>query len=181
VDVASTLEQEATMQTSQTAISELMSLPVVTVGPNARAQEVLALANAKGVHHFPIVEHDKLLGIVCTCDLQELSPSASVLQVAWRHVVTLDPQGSITEAAHLMALHGVGSIVVANERGVCGIVTREDLVRREPQLDQLFADAHCAACGARKHLRPGPDGQCICQSCQARAKEGASLELGDGD
>jgi len=170
------------MQPTETAISELMSLPVLTVGPDARAEEVLTLAAAKGVHHFPIVEHGKLVGIVCTCDLQELSPDARVLQVAWRHVVTLEPKGSVTDAARLMALHGVGSIVVENaDGGVCGIVTREDLVRRDPQVDQLFAGVHCAACGARKHLRPGPDGQCLCQSCQTRAKDGASLELGGGD
>jgi predicted transcriptional regulator len=168
------------MQTDRIAVSELMSLPVVTVSPDARAQEVLALAEAKGVHHFPIVDSGKLVGIVCTCDLQELSPEAKVMQVAWRHVVTLPEDGSLGDAARLMAIQGVGSIVVVANQGVCGIVTRDDLFRADPELNQLLWEARCAACGGRHHLRPAPDGQCICQDCQTRGEDGAWLELGGG-
>jgi predicted transcriptional regulator len=168
------------MSNTQTPVSELMSLPVVTIGPDARVREVLALADSKGIHHFPIVGDDKLVGLVCTCDLQEFGPDANVLQAAWRHVITLPPHGSISDAARLMALQGVGSIVVHDHDGIHGIVTREDLVRAEPELEQVLREARCAACGARRHLRPGPDGQCICHDCQTRAKEGAWLELGTG-
>src|SRR3954463_629356 len=124
--------QEATVQPIQ-SVSELMSLPVVTIGPEARTQEVLALAEAKGIHHFPILERDRLVGIICTCDLQEIAPEAKVLPLAWRHVVTLRPDGSTTDAARLMAMQGVGSIVVADDDGVCGIVTREDLLAADPE------------------------------------------------
>ena len=169
------------MQPSQASVSEHMSLPVVTIAPDARAADVLALAQTKGVHHFPIVEEGKLVGIVCTCDLQELGADAKVLQVAWRHVITLRPGDSVSDAARLMALHGVGSIVVSDEGGVCGIVTRAELIRADPELDRLLLEARCVACGARSHLRPGPQGQCLCQSCQARAKAGAELDVGGGD
>jgi acetoin utilization protein AcuB len=165
----------------QTSISEHMSRPVVTIGSDARAGEVLALAHTKGVHHFPIVEKDKLLGIVCTCDLQELGADAKVLQVAWRHVITLRPGDPVSAAARLMALHGVGSIVVADEGGVCGIVTRSEVIRADPELDHLLLEARCVACGARSHLRPAPHGQCLCQSCHARAQDGGELDVGGGD
>lgn len=158
------------MRTDQTAVSGLMSQPVVVVGPDARAHEVLALADAEGVHHFPIIEHGKLVGIVCTCDLRELDREAKVKQVAWRHVIALPPEGSLSDAARLMMMQGVGSIVVSDGGGIRGIVTREDLVRADPELDQLLWEARCAACGTRSHLRPGPDGQCICKDCQITAK-----------
>jgi predicted transcriptional regulator len=170
---------EATMQTNQT-VSGSMSMPVLTVGPDAQVQQVLALADSNGVHHFPIVADGKLVGIVCTCDLQELSAEAKVMQVAWRFVVTVPLDSMLIDAARLMALHGVGSVVVMNEGRVGGIVTREDCVRAAPELGQLLSDARCAACGTRFHLRPGPDGHCICQDCQARARDGAWLELGGG-
>lgn len=153
-------------------VSELMKAPVVTIEPEARAEAVLALARAYGVHHFPIVAHDKLVGMVCTCDLQELTPDAHVMQVAWRHVVTLPPDGSLGDAARLMALQGVGSVVVLDANGVCGIVTREDLALANAQLDHLLLEARCATCGARRHLRPASDGQCICQNCQASTTSG---------
>jgi len=90
------------MQTHHASVSELMHMPVLTIGPSARAHDVLALAQAQGVHHFPIVQHQKLLGLVCTCDLEELAPDAGVLQVAWRHVITLPHDGSSSDAARLM-------------------------------------------------------------------------------
>jgi acetoin utilization protein AcuB len=170
---------EAKMQTNQT-VSGSMSLPVVTIGPDAQVQEVLALADAKGFHHFPIVAAGKLVGIVCTCDLQELSPEARVLQAAWRFVVTVPHDSVLSDAARLMALHGVGSIVVMDDGQVGGIITRADVVRAAPELEQLLSLARCAACGTRCHLRPGPDGHCICQDCQARARDNGWLELGGG-
>ena len=169
------------MQPIQSPVSELMSSPVVTIGPDAVAREVLELAYNESVHHFPIIEQGRLVGIVCTCDLQELAPDAKVLQVAWRHVITLRPEGSVSDAARLMAMQGVGSIVVSDEGGVRGVVTREDLIRADPELDRLLQEARCSACGGRRHLRPGPEGQCLCQSCQARAKDGAGLDIGGGD
>jgi CBS-domain-containing membrane protein len=62
-------ELEAKMQTNQ-PVSGSMSLPVLTVGPDAQVQEVLALTGEKGLHHFPIVAAGKLVGMICTCDLQ---------------------------------------------------------------------------------------------------------------
>jgi predicted transcriptional regulator len=166
------------MQTIQTSVSELMTAPVVTIGPDALAGEVLALAHAEGIHHFPIVREGRLIGIVCTCDLQDLRPDARVQQMAWRHVVTLPPECDVVDAARLMTSHGVGSIVISDADRICGIVTREDLVRADPNLEQLLAEARCAACGARKHLRPWLDGQCLCQGCHGRAKDGADLDVG---
>lgn len=167
------------MQTNQ-MVSGSMSLPVVTVGPDAQVQDVLALADRKGVHHFPIVADGKLVGIVCTCDLQELSPEARVMQAAWRFVVTVPLDSALSDTARLMALHGVGSVVVMDGGHVGGIVTREDCIRAAPELAQLLWAARCVACGARCHLRPGPDGHCICQDCQVRARDGEWLELGGG-
>lgn len=167
------------MHTNQ-SVSGAMSAPVLTVGSDARVWQVLALADSNGVHHFPIVADGKLTGIVCTCDLQELSPEASVLQAAWRFVVTVPVDGLLIDAARLMALHGVGSVVVMSEGRVGGIVTREDCVRAAPELEQLLWDARCVACGSRFHLRPGPEGNCLCQDCRVRARDDGWLELGDG-
>jgi len=168
------------MQTQPTTVFQAMSLPVVTIGPGARAHDVLELASSNGVHHFPIVEQGKLAGIVCTCDLQELGSEAKVMQVAWRHVVTLPPAAPLSAAARLMTMQGVGSVVVVDEGEVQGILTREDLIRADPELDQLLWEARCAACGSRSHLRPGPTGECICQECRSRASDGNWLEVGGG-
>jgi CBS-domain-containing membrane protein len=162
------------MQTNQ-AVSGSMSRPVLTVGPDARVKEVLALAGSSGVHHFPIVTEGKLVGIVCTCDLQQLTPDAKIMQAAWRFVVTVPLDSMLSDAARLMVIHGVGSVVVMSDGHVGGIVTREDCIRAAPELEQLLWGARCVVCGTRCHLRPGPDGQCVCQSCRTTARDGAWL------
>ena len=166
------------MQTHSPTVAESMSLPVVTIDPEARARDVLELAEAKGVHHFPIVERGKLTGIVCTCDVRELGSEARVMQVAWRHVVTLPPAAPLGDAARLMAMQGVGSIVVVDEGKIQGILTRADLIRTAPELEPLLRGARCSACGSRRHLRPQDDGQCICQDCRSRAQDGEWLDTG---
>jgi CBS-domain-containing membrane protein len=153
-------------------ISTMMSAPVVTIGPDARAGEVLALADARGVHHFPILEGGRLVGVVCTCDLHDLQPESPAFQVGWRHVITLPPEASVDDAARLMLMHSVGSIVVTDESGPCGVVTRDDLIRAYPGLDAQLFRARCSSCGAHTHLRPGSDGEAICRSCLDRADEG---------
>jgi predicted transcriptional regulator len=162
------------MQTNPTHVSELMSAPIVTIAPDAIAADVLALADANSFHHFPIVEGGRLVGIVCTCDLADVRPDAAASQVGWRHVVTLPREASVDDAARLMLMHGVGSVVVTDESGPCGIVTREDLIRAYPGLDNPVFQARCSACGAHTHLRPGSDGQGVCQSCLTRIAEGVS-------
>lgn len=166
------------MQTQPTTVFESMSSAVVTIGPDANVADVLELAKTNGVHHFPIVDQGRLVGIVCTCDLQGLVADAKVMQVAWRYVVALPPTAPLADAARLMMMQGVGSIVVLEQGKVQGILTREDLIRDRPELDQVLWEARCTACGSRRHLRPQPDGKCLCQDCQARARDGGWLEAG---
>lgn len=169
------------MQTVQAAVASLMSGPVLTIGQDAVVSEVLALAKSQGVHHFPIVTEGRLVGIVCTCDLEDLSPTDRVMRRAWRHVITLPPDADLADAARLMVMQGVGSIVVTDAASIRGILTREDLIRADSALEQHLADAQCSACGARKHLRPGPAGQCLCQDCHSRAKQDGAFDAGYGD
>ncbi len=160
------------MSTTEILVSEVMTAPVVPVTPNASVSDVRAIADAKSIHHFPIVADRRLVGIVCTCDLENSHPDAHVLGLAWRHVVTVTANSLASDAACLMKLYGVGSVVVvADDDGeLRGIVTREDLVRASPELEQQLAELRCAVCGVRRHLRPGPNGICLCLRCQHEAQ-----------
>jgi hypothetical protein len=69
---------------------------------------------------------------------------------------------------------------VTDASGLRGMVTREDLISADPELETLLFQARCAGCGARQHLRPWPDGKCICQSCKALAADRGLLEAVGG-
>jgi predicted transcriptional regulator len=166
------------IESTPALVCEVMHQPVFTVGPGARVDEVMALARREGVHHFPIVQHGKLLGLVCTCDLADARPDLRAIQLARRQVVTALPDSRVTEAARLMGEHAVGSVVIANRDGVWGIVTREDLAQIGDESAALLADAACSACGTTRHLRPGPNGSMLCVKCEERANASAWFDEG---
>ncbi len=50
-------------------VREIMSSEIVSVTPNLDCEQALALMTAKHVRHLPVVDDDKLLGIVSIGDL----------------------------------------------------------------------------------------------------------------
>jgi len=161
------------------SLPELMSQPVVALQVYDTVEQALATAREHGVHHFPVVKHDKVVGMVCTCDFQEVPPGLPIARVM-RPAVTLPEQSSSLEAAQLMRAALVGSILVLDFRGrPCGIVTRGDLQNDAPA-NEILRDCRCECCGAAQHLR-GFNGRILCFSCRERANEPAAFDTGGGD
>ena len=146
-------------------VSHLMSTPVVSLDPSTDVRELLRLSESLGIHHFPLIDGTGLFGLVCTCDVQGARPEQAVSQFARRPVATVRPDAKAHEAAARMMRQGTGSVVVTDDEGVWGILTRDDLAAAVPE---LMKDIHCLSCGARAPLRPGPGHTLICPSCASR-------------
>jgi predicted transcriptional regulator len=169
------------MQAATELVSRFMRQPVLSVGLGASVQDALALAHEKGIHHIPIVQDGKLLGLVCTCDLKEALPHLPVLQLARRNVVTALPSCTAGDAARLMISNAVGSVVLSNCDGLWGIVTKKDLAEAGPELAELLTETVCAVCGAGQHLRPAVGETFLCVSCAERASASHWYDEGGGD
>lgn len=155
------------MKPENEPVLHLMSTPVVALDPDADVGELLRLSERLSIHHFPLVDDSGLTGLVCTCDLENARPGQRVSQFARRAAVTVRPDAEARQAAAHMLLQGVGSVVVADDDGVWGILTRNDLADAVPGLMQ---DQRCIHCSSRRHLRPAPNHTLICPACDARAK-----------
>lgn len=151
-----------------------MSRPVVTVPPSARVAQVFEKAAAKRVHHFPLLEGEQVVGFICTCDLIHARADEPVLPLAWHHPASVSPACTVTDAARLLLMHGVGSLLVMAPGGLCGIITADDLRELGPDLAALLEPARCTVCRAGEHLRPGPDGRPICAYCKAKQARAAA-------
>jgi CBS domain-containing protein len=53
----------------ETAVRDIMETPVIYVRPEQSVEECMALMNAKRVRHLPVLEGDKVIGIVSIGDL----------------------------------------------------------------------------------------------------------------
>ncbi len=53
----------------ETTVEDICSTPVITISPQAMAEEGLALMTRKRIRHLPVVERGELLGLISIGDL----------------------------------------------------------------------------------------------------------------
>lgn len=137
-------------------IREIMSGDVLTVATDTSLKEVAEILADRRISGLPVVDGDGfVVGVVSEADIlfKERGPSTRSGVFAWvldryglegqlkleariageamtSPALTIEPQRSVAEAAHLMLDRRVNRLPVVDEHGkLIGIVTRADLVR----------------------------------------------------
>lgn len=169
------------MSVAEKSVAELMSQPVIEIDPETRVGDVMELAKARGVHHFPIVKRGALQGLVCTCDLGRARPETSVQQLAHNPVTTIEPSRPLREAAELMRATGSGSVVVTRDGQICGMLTRRDLIQASAAFGELLTAQVCVVCKKPYHLRKTSGGACLCDACESRVIQRGWSGVGASD
>ena len=120
-------------QRAAVQISDLMSYPVVTLSPDNRMKEVYAILIEKGHTGIPVLDGDRLAGIVSRRDFWKAKKTsalnAPVRAFMTKNVITIEPGRSPMQAARLMVKHDIGRLPVVESGRVIGIVTRSDTMR----------------------------------------------------
>ena len=123
------------MHTTQT-IREAMTSSPTTVEPRTTAKEAAGLMKSKDVGSLPVVDSDRLVGVITDRDLalrvvgEGRSADTPVGELASKDVVTIDPQQEIEEAARLMAEHQLRRLPVCEEDGkLVGILAQADVAQ----------------------------------------------------
>jgi CBS domain-containing protein len=123
------------MHTTQT-IREAMTSSPTTVEPGTTAREAAGLMQSKDVGSLPVVEGDRLVGVITDRDLalrlvgEGRSADTPVGELASKDVVTIDPQQGLDEAARLMAEHQLRRLPVCEEDGkLVGILAQADVAQ----------------------------------------------------
>lgn len=156
-------------------VGSIMSSPVQSLAANTPAVDALRLAEVQGVHHFPVYEDDELIGLVCTCDLEDVELTAPIRDAIHRAPVTIDLRSNWVEAVRRMRTELVGSVLVMREGRAVGILTREDVgragidVASEPNF-------HCDSCGAVTHLKHEGSKGVLCLDCRSHAEPESPLD-----
>lgn len=150
-------------------VDHVMKAPVRVLGPDVSVIEALQLAEDAGVHHLPIVESGKIIGLVCTCDLEDVDLKLPIRHIPRGPAATIARNASLEEAVLSMAQRGIGSLLVTERNQVVGIVTREDLSRAGVVVDDT-PGFRCVSCGSVKHLKSEGDKGTLCLDCRARSR-----------
>ena len=105
-----------------------MSSPVHTVAPSATAGDAFALLRRHRIRHLPVVERDRVVGVVTDRDLLGAEPEGPVSAIMSRPVVTVGPRTPIDRAARLLFDRRIGCLPVVDEGRLIGILTQTDAV-----------------------------------------------------
>ena len=124
-------------------IREIMTREVKTVGPQEDARSVYQKLTGLGVHHVPVVDAGKVVGILSTTDYRGLVHGAgkggkittdmvfgglSVGALMTKDPLTLPPDATVTSAASVMLKHGIHAVPVVEDGALQGILTSNDIL-----------------------------------------------------
>jgi acetoin utilization protein AcuB len=126
-------------------IHDIMRRDPAALSPAATLAEMLALLQRRGIRHIPIVEGQKLVGIVSDRDIKSallsVTDTASgpardrllheirAATVMAPKVVTIAPVSPVEEAARLMLENRISALPVTDQQRLVGIVTETDVLR----------------------------------------------------
>ncbi|TFU16399.1 GGDEF domain-containing protein [Thermus tengchongensis] len=108
-------------------VKEVMTSPLVTVGPWASVREAANLMAQHRVGSLPVIEDGTLLGVVTSRDLRGAHPNRVVLDVLQNPPLHISPKASLLEAHALMEERGVERLLVVEEGRLLGILTKRAL------------------------------------------------------
>ena len=115
-------------------IGELASGDVVSVAPTDSLREATRAMTAAGVGSAVLLEDSRLAGIITERDVlravaESVDPDVTpTAQLATRHVVTVEPDWEVYEAAAEMASRHIRHLVVMRDGQVLGVVSVRDLL-----------------------------------------------------
>jgi acetoin utilization protein AcuB len=115
-------------------VAEWMVKEPIVVTLDHKVQDCVDLMREHSIRHLPVVENQRLVGLVTESDLREVFLASLVEEltiegVMIREPLTVTPDTEIEDAAKLIYYHKIGGLPVVDDYGlVVGILTVADLV-----------------------------------------------------
>jgi len=114
-------------------LAEIMSRDVQTVRESERAELVWQKMQEKGIRHMVVTENREVVGVITDRDLggkrgRRMRAERLVRDLMTRNPITVGPRTTVRQAANRMRHRIVGSLIVAEDGKMRGIVTMSDLL-----------------------------------------------------
>ncbi len=107
-----------------------MSSPVLTIAEAEPAAAAMEFMTKRKVRRLPVLDGEKLAGIVTLSDLQASKKAgASLGDVMTRNPLTVAPDDTLEQAAKLMLEKQISGLPVVEDGRVAGIITESDVFR----------------------------------------------------
>lgn len=126
-------------------ISQIMSRKLITLAPTQSLYEAERLFKKHKIRHIPVVESDRIIGIVSYSDLLRISfadmtdneeevtsvvyDMYTIPQIMAKAPLTVNSDATIKEVAEILSKQSFHSIPVLENDKLVGIVTTTDLIK----------------------------------------------------
>lgn len=126
-------------------VADLMTRDVRTLSPEQTLREAVVLMRRLKVRHLPVIDQDRVVGIVTDRDVKRATPSAlsedgragydrvlnetPISQVMTRDPLTIQPSMTVKEAVKALIDHRFGALPVVADGKLVGIVTQSDFLK----------------------------------------------------
>ncbi len=120
------------------SIDQIMTPDPATISPQSSAAEARRLLDSNVIHHLPVVEGHRLVGIISSSDLLKLYllddklaifERATVDQIMETNLVVLDRRATLREAVEKLSMGSFHALpIVDKKRRLVGIITSSDLI-----------------------------------------------------
>ena len=135
------------MKDKTTTVGQIMTTPVITVSPDDTMSKVQDIFRMNNIHHIPVVDKGKVVGIISKADYFRLlhgftlfrteksneyndaiMRSLLVGEVMTKQVATLNPDDSLEMAAGFFRENLFHALPVVDKGRLIGIITTFDLI-----------------------------------------------------
>jgi acetoin utilization protein AcuB len=125
------------------SVKDFMTRKVVYISPDTTIAHAADLMREQDLHRLPVIENDKLVGLVTEGTIAEASPSKAtslsiyemnyllnktkVKDVMIKDVITVSAYASLEDATYLMYKNKVGILPVVDNEQLYGVITDRDI------------------------------------------------------
>lgn len=117
-------------------VGQYMTRRVITIGPETEFHRAFDLMRSRRIHHLPVVQGDRVIGIVAERDLLLAAANFGSAEVPVGEImrghppVCVSENAQLKEAAQLLVTHHIGSLPVLGAGGtLVGIITETDIFK----------------------------------------------------
>jgi CBS domain-containing protein len=115
-----------------------MTKDVITLKPDSTLGEAREIMLGKHIHHLPVLEGKRLVGMITSWDIFKLGKAVEdyagikAREVMTTRVATLEPDQHLGAVADVLTRHLFHAVPIVNDQHeLLGIVTSTDIIRYE--------------------------------------------------
>ncbi len=117
-------------------VSTIMTRNLITVSPEDNLNKVREIFSSHRIHHLPVADNGKLVGLITTYDLFKLGKSheeyenIKVTSIMTEKLATLEPNAKVGTACEVFLENLFHALPIVDENGMLvGIVTTFDVMK----------------------------------------------------